>query len=134
MKKLRPKDLAQALFELTDGKDEKELPQVMKGLTLLLAKKQMLGKAENIFTEYRTIYNKAHGIVEATVTLINRMEPATKQKLTESLKQKYQAKEVQMNEKVDARLIGGLKIRVADTVYDMSIKHTLDQLEAKLTA
>ncbi len=134
MTKLRPKDLSQVLFELTEGKDEKELKIVLKNFVALLAKKQMLGSVGGVIDGYSKLYNKAHGITQATVTLISRLDPDTRIKLREALKKKHNAREVHMLEKVDARLLGGIKVRVGDIVYDSSLKNTLNQLEAKLTA
>lgn len=134
MTKVRPKDFALLLFDLTNGKTEEEQKKALKDFVPLLAKKRMLGKTKNIITEYRTIYNKAHNIVEATVTLTERLDEKTRLKLRESLKKKYRAREVHMLEKVDARLLGGIKVRMGDTLHDTSLAHALDQLHAQLTA
>jgi F-type H+-transporting ATPase subunit delta len=134
MNKLKPKDFAELLLELTENKDEAETKKEMKGFVALLSKKKMLSKSEEIITEYRKLYNKKHGIVEATVTLVERMTMEKKLKLREALKKQHKAKEVHMLEKVDARLLGGMKVRIGDMVYDASLKNTLNQLEAKLTA
>ena len=94
----------------------------------------MISKSNEIITEYRKLFNKKNGIVEATVTLISRLDEPVRLKLREALKAKHKAREVHMLEKVDARLLGGMKVRIDDMVYDASLKNTLEQLEAKLTA
>ena len=134
MNKLTPKVLAQLLLELTEEKSEAEIQKVLKEFVPFVARKRMLGKMNEIIVEYRKLYNKKHSITEATVTLISRLEENVRLKLRETLKKKYNAKEVHMLEKVDARLIGGMKVRVDDMVYDMSIKKVLTQLENALTA
>ncbi len=134
MAKVSPKELGLLLFELTDGKSEEDQKKALKEFVPLVAKKRMMGKMQDIITEYRAIYNKAHNIVEATVTLTERLDEKTRLKLREALKKKYKAREVHMLEKVDARLLGGLKVRIGDTVHDTSLLRTLNQLQAKLTA
>lgn len=134
MAKVSPKELGLLLFELTDGKSEEDQKKALKEFVPLVAKKRMMGKMQDITTEYRAIYNKAHNIVEATVTLTERLDEKTRLKLREALKKKYKAREVHMLEKVDARLLGGLKVRIGDTVHDTSLLRTLNQLQAKLTA
>lgn len=132
--KSNSKNFAILLFELTKGKEEGELKKVLKEFTLLLSKKRMLGKAKEILGEYKKIYNQAHNIIEAVVTVTERLDEKTRLKLRETLKKKYKAREVHMLEKVDARLLGGIKVKIDDTVYDASLKHTLNQLQEKLVA
>ena len=134
MVKLKPKDFAQLLLELTDGQDEKQIGNTIHDFVTLLGKKRMISKSNEIITEYRKLFNKKNGIVEATVTLISRLDEPVRLKLREALKAKHKAREVHMLEKVDARLLGGMKVRIDDMVYDASLKNTLEQLEAKLTA
>jgi F-type H+-transporting ATPase subunit delta len=134
MAKVTPKNLGLLLYDLTDGRTEEEQKKALKEFVSLVAKKRMMGKMRDIITEYRVIYNKAHNIIEATITLTSRLDENTRLKLRESLKKKYKAREVHMLEKVDARLLGGMKVKIGDTVHDTSLLRTLNQLQAKLTA
>ncbi len=131
-KKVQTKDLAVVLLEMTDGKTSEEIQKFLKEFAGYLSKNGMLKDQDKIAAEYGTLYNKKHNIVEATVTLIERLPEKTRIELREALKKKYGATEVHMIEKVDARLIGGMKIQVGDTVYDSSVKNTLRQLETQL--
>jgi F-type H+-transporting ATPase subunit delta len=136
----RTKEYAQALLELTDPstgsgqvvRDEAEVTKVIKDFVIQLAKKKMIRNADTIIEQYRAMYNKKHNIVEATVTLVSRLSEKTRVELRETLKKKFKAREVHMLEKVDARLLGGMKIKVGDTVYDSSLKNSLNQLESQL--
>lgn len=130
--KITSKNLAQTLLELSDGKSEDETKKTVRQFVEYLAKEQMLSDADKILDEYRTLYNEKHGIVEATVTLVNRLPARTRMHLRETLKKKYKAREVHMLEKVDERILGGMKIKVGDTVYDSTLKNSLNQLQARL--
>ena len=132
MAKTSTKDLALVLLEMTENKTPEEIQKFLKEFAAYLGKKGMLKEEAAIISEYRALYNKKHNIVEATVTLIERLPENTRIELREALKKKYQATEVHMREDVDARLIGGMRIQVGDTVYDSSIKNMLRQLEAQL--
>lgn len=128
----RTKELAAALLDLTDGKTEEESKKALKEFAAYLGKKGLLSKVNPIIEEYRELYNKKHTIVEATVTLVSRLDEKTRIELREALKKKHKAREVHMLEKVDQRLIGGMKIQIGDTVYDSSIQNSLKQLQAQL--
>ncbi len=132
MATLRTKEYAAALFELTHDKTEEENKKIIKHFVELLAKRGMLGQQEKIIEEYRKLYNEKHNIVEATVTLVNRLPEKTRIHLRETLKKKYKAREVHILEKVDERILGGIKVKVGDEVLDATLKNSLNQLELAL--
>ncbi len=134
MIKIRPKEMALLLLELTRGKSEVETQPILAEYVKLLSKKRLLSKADKIIQIYRTLYNTEENIAEVTVSLVSRLDPDTRIQLREALKKRLGAREVHMLEKVDERLLGGIKVQVKDTVYDMSLKNILNQLETKLTA
>jgi len=124
MKSASAKNLAEVLLESPDLS--------MKDFVAYLAKKKMLKDTDAIIEQYTKLYNKKHDIVEATVTLIERLSEHKRLELREALKKKYKAKEVHLFERVDARLIGGIKIQVGDEIYDSSLQSALRQLETQL--
>ena len=132
MKSVDTKNLAQALFEMTDGKTDEESKKALKEFAKYLFDKHLLVHLDKIILEYRTLYNQKHNTVEATVTLMNRLPEKTKLDLREALKKKYQAREVHIQEVVDHRIMGGMKIKIGDTVFDSSLAHSLTQLETQL--
>lgn len=132
MKRGDIKNLARVLLETTDGLPEAEGKKAIKEFAAYLQKNRLLGEAEKIMEEYRKFYNEKHNILEATVTLTSRLPEKTRLDLREALKKKFKAREVHMLEKVDQRILGGLKVKIGDMVYDSSLKNTLTQLEAQL--
>lgn len=126
------KELAAALYEMTGGKTDEEAGKAVQQFAEYLRKKGLVSKTDAILDDYRKIYNEKNGIVEATVTLVERLPEKTRINLREALKKKYGAREVHMLEKVDHRLIGGIKVKVGDEVYDASLQNSLRTLESKL--
>ena len=132
MKFTRTKELAQTLLEMTENVSPEEQAKALKDFVQYLARKQSLGDANAIMAEYQSLYNAKHGIVEVTVTAISRLSDTARHELVESLKKKYHAMDVRLTEKVDARVLGGMKIQVGDEVYDSSIQNSLSQLQEVL--
>ncbi len=132
----RTKELAEVLLEMTDenpeAREEAQVKKSLKEFATYLKKKGLLRKADAIIADYRRLYNKKHNIVEATVTLTSRLSEHTRVELREALKKKHNAREVHMLEKVDQRLIGGIRIQIEDEVYDSSIQNSLKQLQTEL--
>ena len=126
------KQLAITLLELSDGKNENETKEVVKDFAAYLAKKNLIAQADEILDEYRTLYNKKHGIVEATVTMMGRLSDKKRLEIREAIKKKHKAREVHILDKIDERILGGMKVKVGDVVYDGTLKSALKELEAAL--
>lgn len=97
-------------------------------IDLLLHKhrEELLGAVAESFAE---IYNEHHGIIKAEVRYS--MKPDDKQvsELKKALEKKT-GKTVELNLLEDKSLIGGLTIRVGDTVIDGSVKNKIQKLDA----
>ena len=119
-------------METTEGASPEMSAKAIKDFAKYLEKKGLLSKLDSIISDYEILYNKKNNIVQATVTLMNRLPEKTKNDLAEALKKKYNAKEVQIIEKVDARILGGMKIKIGDQVLDSTLAHSLHQLETQL--
>ena len=132
MKSVDTKNLAQILLETTDGASPEVSAKSIKDFAQYLTKKGLLSKLDSIISDYEVLYNKKNNIVQAIVILTKRLPEKTKNDLQEALKKKYNAKEVEIIEKVDARIIGGMKIKIGDTVFDSSLSNSLHQLETQL--
>ena len=132
MKLSRTKELAQVLLDTTEGVAPAEQAAALKGFVEYLARKRALGAADAIMAQYQSLYNAKHGIVEATVTLVSRLPDPALRELQEALQRRHAAREVRITQKVDARILGGMKIQVGDEVSDSSLQNSLDQLQAAL--
>ena len=66
------------------------------------------------------------------------VDSEAKQKLLEvlSVEERLRAltgEKVEMNEVIDAALIGGIAVRIGDRLYDASVRSRLERLRARLT-
>lgn len=104
--------------------------QVKDFLKLLLTKKR-LGQLAEIFKDFQQMVlefdEKVHILVECAHPLSSRSKGSLRDRLKEVL-----AREVVLNMKVNPALIGGLRIRFGDTVYDGSVKRRLELIREAL--
>jgi F-type H+-transporting ATPase subunit delta len=79
------------------------------------------------------LYNQLRGRVEVRLTTAEPIDRATRdlivKRLTASL-----GREIDLKPRVDAQILGGVVIRIGDTVYDGSIANQLNQLRGDLVA
>ena len=102
-------------------------------LVRLLAQRSRLDILPRISTEYQRLLNRHQGIVEATVTSPLPLNRAETEALTTRL-QKMTGSEVDLRSIVDPALIGGLTVRVGDTLLDASVRGRLERLRDQLVA
>ena len=70
------------------------------------------------------------GRVQATLTTAEEFEDSTRAKISDRLSSVL-GKQVSLSAVVDPEIIGGMVVRVGDTVYDASVANQLNQVRAK---
>lgn len=102
-------------------------------LVRLLAQRRRLEMLPRIAAEYGRLLNRHRGIVEATVTSAL---PLARDETT-ALRARVEAMtgaQVDLRSVVDPKLIGGLTVRVGDTLLDASVRGRLERLRDQLVA
>lgn len=110
----------------------KTAPTFVRFVQKLVAnRRQMLLPA--IATEYHNLLDEAEGRVHARVTVSREADAATKAAITSALT-KALKKTVVPHLTVDPRILGGVVVRVGDTVMDGSVKRKLGKLRERLVS
>ncbi len=86
----------------------------------------------DIFKEFNTLVNKKNGVVKATVYSAGELNDETKKKIDVNFSKKIN-KKISADYMVNPDLIGGVVVRIEDTVYDSSVRHQLALLSKKLS-
>ncbi len=133
MKKITPRHIAQVLFDLTDKKKSDEIELSVRDIAQLIEKHNMMSQINQIVDEYYSIFNTHHNIQEVTVTLQERLALNRKNTLKEELKKILKCSDVYLIEKVDERIMGGIKIETRDGMYiDGTIQGRMRELRNAL--
>lgn len=98
---------------------------------LLLNEKGRGHMIEDVLSEYRTLRNRRLGIVEAKARAAISLSQAEVDALTSKLSKLVNA-DIELDVAQDASLLGGVVVRVGDTVYDGSLKRRLSVLKTQL--
>lgn len=134
MKRITPRHIAALLYESTNDIKESELAATMKDVVALIAKHRLMAKTGEIIREFYSIYNAANGIEEVTITRTERMGDAKLRSFGKALAQALDVKEVFITEKVDERLLAGMKIETGSGLQiDATLAGRISQLRKSLT-
>lgn len=106
-------------------------PYTLNFLKILAEHKKMQSFA-SVRRMYIEKYNADRGIEEAVAITAMPLSPALCEKLTKKLSE-MTGKKIVLENKVDASILGGITVRMANTQLDASVRTRLDQLFAQIT-
>ena len=105
----------------------------VRRLVDLLVQRGKVDQLGNVAAEYRRLLHRQEGVVDAVAKTAL---PLTADE-TEALQRKVAqmtGSTVDLRVEVDPTLIGGLTVRVGDTLYDASVRGRLERLRERLVA
>jgi F-type H+-transporting ATPase subunit delta len=109
------------------------VPEPVLKLVGLLVERGRIDRLGDVAVEYRRMLDRERGIVQA---LARTALPLTDDE-TAALQQKVATmtgRTVNVKVEVDESLIGGITVRVGDTLYDASVRGRLERLRERLVA
>jgi F-type H+-transporting ATPase subunit delta len=105
-------------------------PQLLEFFELLLWKHR-IGLLPDIAIEYEKLLEKHQGIIKTKVITAVQMSEEAKLRLKEKLEQ-LSGKKIEIIQKIDRSIIGGIIVQMHNQVIDRSIRRELEQLRQDL--
>lgn len=121
---IKSHDKRAVLKSMFDGKVDDLTVSFIDLITLKQREKILI----DILNAFEDSYNTLNQIKKAEVVSAFELSDQEKKDLVQSL-QKRTESTIVADYKVDASLVGGLKVQILDTIYDGTIRHKLDRLE-----
>lgn len=122
---------AEALYAALHEVSPKDHDTVIENFIAVLRDANALDKYEAIIDEYEQLDRAARGVtqgqvtmahdIELTTTLVDHLNTVAKQRL-------------ELTTKVDPSILGGVILKVDDTLIDGSVKKQLDDLKKSMTS
>jgi F-type H+-transporting ATPase subunit delta len=129
MPKFTSNQYAEALYDSVHQTHEKDHDKVMDNFVKILAQNGDLGKYEEIAEAYKIMVMKEKGLSQAQVTVAQDMEIS--RSVIDELN-KITGSKLEIKKKVDSGIVGGVVVRVDDTLIDASVKNQLNNLNKSL--
>ena len=108
------------------------VPQ-MANLLPLIVRRRRVELLPQITAEFRRLYNRQAGIVEATAVSATPLGDEELAALRSRLEQMTGGR-VQLQTKVDVSLLGGIQVRLGDLLIDGSVRGRLERLRNRLAS
>jgi ATP synthase F1 delta subunit len=100
-------------------------------ILLLLLERKKIGYLPLIAKEYRQLVMEQLSFIEATVVTVQPLKAPLQEKLRKKLETAFK-KKVEITQKLDPSLIGGMQVIFQKKMLDLSIKGRVQQLEQYL--
>ncbi|GAA0319935.1 F0F1 ATP synthase subunit delta [Bacillus carboniphilus] len=120
----RKKALVQEIFSACT-------PYVQNTLMLLVDRHRETEMA-NVAIDYVSLANDEKGIAEATVQSVRPLKDDEKAAISSVFAQKVGKNALEITNQVNADLLGGLKIRIGNRIFDGSLQGKLERLKREL--
>lgn len=132
MATLSNNDIAQAIYSISKGKNKEELSLVFKKVTEFLDRRRLLSRVPDILQKLDGIINKDEGKIEVKVLSAKKLDEKIKKDLITTLEKRYKTKQILLLEKLDEKLLGGIRLEINDEVIDLTVKKKIAKLQEHL--
>lgn len=112
---------------------ESKISGLTVNLLTLLSDKSRVDLLEDIAKHFIELYNRYHGIIEVNVSSASELEKSQLNTLIKKL-ESVTGKKVITQTSVNKDLIGGILVRIDDTVIDGTVKYKLNQLKDRFAS
>ena len=107
--------------------------KIVRNLLFVIADHRRTQLIPEILSTFQQVIRQRQGIAEANVTSAVDLSASQKKELAATLV-KLTGKKIEMNYAQDAALLGGVVVRIGDTIYDGSLRSRLNELRNRLAA
>lgn len=128
MTKISPKNIAEAVYEVTKGKSGQSLVVALKRSAQMLRDRRMLGKSDEVIGALQNIFDKKTGTVRMKVTTAKSLGHQERSKLQNEIKEKYKAQIVVGEFFEKPELLGGIRVEIGDEVLNNTYRNKLNKL------
>ena len=126
--KITPKQYAISLYDSTKGVDDIEADKRINNFVNILKKNNDLSLAGKIIEYYYKHHQKKKNISKIEIISNDKLDSETINDIVKKFN-----KQIEVEEKIDKSLIGGIILKIDDnTLIDGSIKRKLENLEKEL--
>lgn len=119
--------LTELLLDIGGGRINDQCQNMLK----LLVRNKRIPVLPEIAAQFEALKNQSEGAIDVVITSAFEMKPAQEKVIADALRKKFE-REVNISNKTDESLIGGIRIKAGDIVIDGSIKGQLGKLANEL--
>jgi F-type H+-transporting ATPase subunit delta len=107
--------------------------KIIRNFLFLIADHHRTHILPEIVAAFESVVRQRQGIAEAEIFSAVELTAGQKKRFTQTL-ERITGKKIEAKYSLDPALLGGAVVRVGDTVYDGSVRNSLNEMRARLVA
>lgn len=107
--------------------------RIVRNFLFVVVDNQRTQLVPEILQSFEAVLRQRQGVAEAEVSSAAELTAPQKTQLQQTL-ERLTGKKIQANYSLDPALLGGVLVRIGDTIYDGSVRNRLNQMRARLAA
>jgi F-type H+-transporting ATPase subunit delta len=107
--------------------------KIIRNFLFVVADHQRTPILPEIVASFQDAIRQRQGIAEAEISSASELSAAQKKRFVQTL-ERLTGKKIHAKYSLDPGLLGGAVVRVGDTIYDGSVRSSLNQMRARLVA
>ena len=107
--------------------------KIIRNFLFVIADHQRTHILPEIVAAFEDVIRHRQDIAEAEISSAVELSAAQKKRFTQTL-ERLTGKKIQAKYSLDPALLGGAVVRVGDTIYDGSVRNSLNEMRARLAA
>ena len=124
--------IAEAIYLALKDKNATEQKNTFRSVVEFLSRKRLLAKSSEILAHLGKIINKEKGVTLVKVYSAQKLEHKAKAHIVDNLKHRYSSKDIVLEEVLDEKLLGGMRLEIDDEVIDLTLKNKINKLQEYL--
>jgi F-type H+-transporting ATPase subunit delta len=107
--------------------------KIIRNFLFVISDHQRTHILPEIVGAFESVIRQRQGVAEAEISSAVELSAAQKKKFAQTL-EKLTGKKIEAKYSLDPTLLGGAVVRVGDTIYDGSVRSSLNEMRARLAA
>lgn len=107
--------------------------KIIRNFLFVIADHQRTPILAEIVASFQEVIRQRQGIAEAEISSAVELSAAQKKRFAQTL-ERLTGKKIEAKYSLDPELLGGAVVRVGDTIYDGSVRSSLNEMRAHLAA
>jgi F-type H+-transporting ATPase subunit delta len=107
--------------------------KIIRNFLFVIADHQRTHILPEIIASFQEVVRQRQGIAEAEIATAIELSTAQKKRFAQTL-ERLTGKKIQARYSLEPGLLGGALVRVGDTIYDGSVRSSLNEMRARLAA
>lgn len=131
--KISPEKYASALFELLRGvNNQKEANTLISNFISLTVKNNDFYQIDKILKEFKRKWGQEFRLIKAEVISVYPISPDVEKVILDYVKKEAKMTQVEIENKIDKEILGGVIVKYDDKIFDASLKTKLNRLKETL--